>query len=185
MPTDEQNLSLYRARDEQGPVYLQQKYGRYCLHIAQNILGNWADAQECVNDAYLALWEVLAQRPPACLQAFVGGVVRNLSCKRYRHLRAQKCNAQFDLVLEELAECVDQAQVEQAWEAAEAARAIDAFLHGEKPAARCVFVRRYWYADSIEGIARALGMSQSKVKSTLYRMRKRLRTHLQREGFQI
>lgn len=185
MSTDEQILALYRARDERAPVYLQQKYGRYCLRIAQNILGNWADAQECVNDAYLALWEALAQQCPASLQAFAGGVVRNLSCKRYRHLRAQKRNAQFDLVLEELAECVGQAQVEQAWDAAQTARAIDTFLCGEKPLARSVFVRRYWHADSIQRIAQAFGMNQSKVKSTLYRMRKRLKAHLQKEGIQI
>ena len=185
MLTDEQILVMYRARDEQAPAYLQQKYGRLCLHIAKNILGNWADAQECVNDAYLALWEVLGQQQPDSLMTFTGSVVRNLSCKRYRYLRAQKRNAQFDLVLDELAECVGQSHVEQDGDVSETVRCIDAFLRKEKPITRHVFVRRYWYADSIAQIAQTFGMSEEKVKSMLYRMRKRLRAHLHEEGVQI
>lgn len=170
---DEELLSLLTARSEEAVSALNETYGAYCRAIAGNILESAEDAEECVSDAYLALWNAIPPARPNCLKAYLGAVVRNGALRRRRTLPEPAL---------ELDEALIGRDAER-WEAWALGEAISAFLRGERPESRAAFLRRYWYADSLEAVAVRLGWSVSKTKSVLFRTRKRLRAYLEKEGF--
>lgn len=181
--TDEAIIALYWNRDEGAITQTAERYGRLCRSIAHNILGNAADVEECENDVYAAAWNRIPPERPQNFAAFLGCMVRNIALDRYAYNHAQKRNSQFNLLLDELEECLAAKDgVEEQIEAGETAALISRFLQGLDTTVRKVFVRRYWYADSIETIARGFGMSQSKVKSMLLRTRNKLKAYLEQEG---
>lgn len=184
---DARIVELYWKRDADAIPATSEKYGGYCAAIARNILGNEEDAEECVNDTWLGAWNSMPPHRPSVLQAFLGKITRNLSFNRNRHDRAEKRGGgELPLVLDELSECVSGTDsVEGELDRKELRRAIDAFLDSLAPEKRTVFVCRYWYADSVRDIAVRTGMTESHVSMTLTRLRRRLREHLTKEGFEL
>ncbi len=185
--TDQEIISLYRQRREAAIAATEEKYGDYCHAIACHILRNESDAKECVNDGYFALWQAIPPASPDQLKAYLGRIIRNLALNRWKlSQRKKRGGGQVELLLSELEECVPAVvSVEQGAEDRTAARCIESFLYAQPEEKRLVFLRRYWYADSLGEIARAYHMSQGKVKSMLFRMRKELQEHLAKEGIEL
>ena len=177
-------IDLYWARDEQALTETQQKYGAYCWAIAHNILKNKEDTEECVNDTYMRAWHAMPPHRPGALGAFLGKITRNLSLDRYKHTRAEKRGGgQVAAALDELGESVPGGtQPEQELAAAELSRVLDRFLRNLPEKECCMFLRRYWYVDSIQEISLRYGMAEGSVKSNLFRIRQRLKRYLEEEG---
>lgn len=186
MLEDSKILELFLVRAEQAIPALEEKYGNACRRIAENILKNRLDAEECVNDAYLALWNTIPPQIPEPLRAYVYRVVRNLSITRYHANTAQKRNSYYDAALEELEPCLASAEtVEQALAAEELTRQINAFLATLDEESRMLFVRRYWYADDIAQLAERFQISRNRVSVRLSRIRSRLKRYLQKENDEV
>lgn len=180
---DQAIVALYWARDQRALAETAEKYGGYCRSVAGAVLPDPQDAEEAVNDAYLAAWNAMPPHRPALLGPFLGKLCRRAALHLWRRGRAQKRGGgETALVYDELAECIGGGSAETALEAAELGRSLDRFLASQPQAARRVFVCRYWYVDSVEDIARRFGFSQSKVKSMLRRTRQKLRDYLIKEG---
>jgi RNA polymerase sigma-70 factor (ECF subfamily) len=184
---DSEIIRLYWARSDTAISETEQKYGTYCRYIAYNILQNHQDAEECVNDAYLRLWNAIPPARPERLQTYLGKITRNLALNRWESASARKRGAgQTSLVLEELASCIPGgAPSDRLAEDLLTRDVLDRFLQSLAPQTRKIFVRRYWYMSSVKEIARDYGLSESKVAVTLFRARNKLKTVLEKEGIQI
>ncbi|MGL4374196.1 MAG: RNA polymerase sigma factor [Turicibacter sp.] len=183
---DEQIIELYIARSELAIIESKNKFGRFCKTIAFNILSNKSDAEECENDTYLAAWNTIPPTRPDKLSAFLGRLTRNIALSKYDYNTAQKRYGKFDLILDELEELVsDGESIEAIYDALQTSKAISNFLRKINEENRVLFVRRYWYCESIADLAKRYGISESKVKSSLYRTRKKLKHYLQGEGINI
>lgn len=181
---DGQIIELFWQRSEQAISETDQKYGAYCRQISKNILVNDSDSEENVNDTYLHTWHSIPPQRPACLLAYLGRIARNLAINKYKALRAQKRGGNFALSLDELDICTPSGlTVESELDRRRLGRSLNAFLHTQPGDVQVVFVRRYFFCDSIEAIAKRCGYSQSKVKSMLLRTRQRLRIYLEKEGY--
>ena len=179
-------MDMYFARDENAVKATKEKYGRLVKSISYNILGNTSDCEECENDTYLALWKNIPPEKPKSFAAYLGRVARNIAMKKYEYNRAEKRNSAMEDALSELGEIVSgDGEPEKEFESADITRAIEAYLLKKPKAQRRVFVRRYWYCESIPKIAKRFGFSESKVKSMLMRMRNELKTHLERNGITL
>lgn len=184
--TDQTIIDLFWQRSEDAIRNTSQKYGKYLTKIAMNILNYYEESEECVNDTYLAAWEQIPPDRPQKLLPYLGRITRCLALNRYDYLTAQKRNIEFTLQLSELEEClmgVD--SIETQYESGEVASVISAFLRMQNSDVRNIFIRRYWFSDSITEIASRFNMSESKVKSTLFRTRNRLKKHLESEGYHV
>ena len=182
--TDDQKIiELYCNRSENAIAETAGKYGRYCNAIAYGILGSREDAQECVSDAYLTAWNAIPPRRPADLGTYLGKITRNLSIDRLRtRSRKKRGGGEAPLALEELEEVVagsDSPENEAVRK--ELIAALNRFLGDLTRQERYVFLRRYWYLDSLTDIAEKTGFSGSKVASMLYRLRGRLKKQLMKE----
>ena len=180
-------LDLFWARDEGALSHVKHKYGRSLHTVAYNILSNNHDAEECVNDTLHRAWEAIPPRRPEFLGAYLSKITRNLSLTRWRAAGAAKRGSgQADLLLGELSESIPVPRTaEDQFDYNQTVRAINQYLRGIEAEARVMFVRRYFFGDSILDISRQLKASESKVKSVLYRARQRLKLHLEREGVYI
>ncbi len=179
---DAKIVDLYWERSETAIVETQNKYGKYCHRIAYNILHSDYDAEECVNDTYAKAWNAMPPARPSRLSTFLGKLTRNIALNRYAHDHAQKRNAHMDLVLEEVEEFLPHDEGIPLSDEITLRDAINEFVARLPKQTRMVFVRRYWYLDSIQVIARDFGMSESNVKVTLLRTRNKFRAHLERKG---
>ncbi|MBR6312213.1 MAG: sigma-70 family RNA polymerase sigma factor [Oscillospiraceae bacterium] len=181
---DSRIVELFLERDEAAVSEAGSKYGAYCRSIAMNILQSAPDAEEAVGDAMFAAWNAIPPHRPAVLSTFLGKLTRRAALKKVREASAQKRGGgQLALALEELGECLPgSGSTEEAVEAAELGRAVNAFLAALPAQERSIFLCRYWYLDSVADIASRFGCGQSKVKMTLKRTRDRLRDHLEKEG---
>lgn len=178
-----QILRLFWERAENAVTALAEAVGLRLQSLAFNILGNPYDAEECVNDTYLALWNAIPPAKPNPLSAYACRTARNIALKRLRSDTAQKRCPNHVLSLDELAECLSGKSLDETFDARELGRAIDRFLGTLKPAARTVFMRRYWFGDSVTQIAADLSMTQGAVSVQLNRLRKQLKQFLTQEGF--
>lgn len=184
--TDQTIIDLFWQRSEDAIRNTSQKYGKYLTKIAMNILNYYEESEECVNDTYLAAWEQIPPDRPQKLLPYLGRITRCLALNRYDYLTAQKRNVEFTLQLSELEECLTGTDsIETQYESGEVTSSISSFLKKQNPDVRNIFIRRYWFSDSITEIAGRFNMSESKVKSTLFRTRKRLKKHLESEGYHI
>lgn len=184
---DEEIIALYWARDERAIAASTARYGSYCHSISYNILHNLQDAQECVNDTWLAAWKSMPPHRPHRLSVYLGKITRNLSLNRVKHYAAEKRGlGQRELALSELEECIPSGgNVEQFIEEMSLAQSVNRFLYAQPRQKRNIFIRRYWYLCSIRDIAQAYDMSESKVASLLFRMRNELKSHLEKEDIKI
>ncbi len=180
---DNRIIDLFFERSEQAITELSGAYGVLCNNIAFHILGNAQDAEECVNDAYLGVWNTVPPKRPNPLRSYVCRIVRNLAIKQYHHNTAQKRNSVYDVALDELENCFPSSDsVEGAFDAAQAARCINAFLATLSRENRVLFVRRYWHADSIDDLAALFQTSNHNISVRLSRIRAKLNNYLIQEG---
>lgn len=183
---DNQIVDLYFERSESAISETENKYGRYCHYIAYQILENDEDAKEIVNDTYLKVWNNIPPNRPNSLKSFVGMISRQLSFDYYEKCHAQKRGGQVALVLDELAECIpDNNSSKDIGESIALRDALNKFIWSLKGKTRIIFVRRYWYANSISEIAQEYGMKESNVTVLLLRTRKKLKSFLCKEGFDL
>lgn len=177
-------MELFYRRDDAAITETDIKYGRSCRATAQNILSNPEDAEECVNDTYLAAWNSIPPEYPVYYCAWLISVVRRISLSRLRAKYAdRRGGGEYALCYEELSECISSgADPQGRAEAKELAAAINRSLAGLSRADRCIFVSRYWLMEPIADIASAMDCSVSRVKSSLYRSRQKLRKQLSGEG---
>ena len=184
---DRKIVDLFFERSEKAIAETAIKYGAYCNAIAFNILASSEDAEECVSDSYMKLWSAIPPQRPDSLKSFLGRITRNLALDRWDRLSAEKRGGgELPLALEELSECIAAERgVEQELDRAGLARVINGFLGELSPGPRQVFVRRYWYLESIKDIAENTGSSESSVKTSLHRSRTALKEKLEKEGFSI
>ena len=177
-------VELYWQRSEEAIPETERKYGKYCGTIAQNICHSPEDAEECVNDTWLRAWNRMPTERPSVLSIFLGAITRNLALDRWRVAHRQKRGGgETDLALEELSDCVPAPSgVERELEARELVRAIEAFVDSLEPTERRLFLGRYWFLTPVKELAERLDWSQSKTKTVLYRLRKRLLRQLKEEG---
>lgn len=175
-------IELYWARDERAVAETEQKYGAYCRSISYHILKDRQDAEECINDTWVKAWNAIPPQRPFALGAFLGKIARNISLNRYRRANAQRRGGGVvPLLLDELRDCSADGP-EQQLEAAELGRCLDQFLRQLPQKDCCIFLRRYWYMDSMEEIARRYHLAVGTVKSSLFRSRQKLKIYLQQEG---
>lgn len=183
---DDKNIvDLFWQRSEKAIVETDSKYGGYCFSIAYNVLANNEDAEESVSDTYIAAWNKLPPHRPSILATFLGKITRNISISRWRSRSAYKRGGgEIVLALEELDNCVDGTQdIEASSDARELSACLNRFLDSLPKDERDIFLRRYWFFDSIAVIAESYGFTKSKVTSMLHRMRGKLRKQLEKEGF--
>ena len=182
---DEQIVALYWERDEQAISETERKYDRYLLKIANNILNNQEDSRESVNDTYLAAWNSMPPHRPSILSAYLAKLTRRISidCFRYR-TRNKRMASEYAVSLSELSDCVSGGNTtEEIINAKALADAIGVYLRLQSKETQAAFLGRYYFLDPVKEIARYLGMSESKVKSLLYRTRLGLKEYLEKEGF--
>ncbi len=184
---DKDIVKLYWDRNERAISETSAKYGQYCTHIAMNILNNRQDAEECVNDTYVNSWNTMPPHKPALLSAFLGKIVRNLSFNKYRHEhRLKRGGYEISLILDELNEIVsDKESIEDNLIGEEMTKAISKFIKTLPDEKRYIFIRRYWYSDSIKAIADKCGHTENSVSVELSRIRKKLSDHLKKGGYDI
>ena len=184
---DLQIIELYWQRQEAAIEATAQKYGDFLFGLAWNILHCRGDADECVNDTYLKAWNAIPPQRPSAFRVWLGCITRNLSLDRWRQIRSEKRGGEeMDLLLGELDGCVpDGRGVEQTLEDREIAAAISRFLRTQSQTNRAIFLRRYWYGQSLRDIAITLGCSEGMVKSSLFRSRGALRAFLEKEGIAL
>lgn len=183
---DEMILKLFWARQEEAIAETDRKYGRMCSGISYNLLRDPQDAEECVNETYLGLWNTIPPQHPKVFSAYIAKLVRNISMKRLTYLNARKRNMGSVVSIHELEQMIpDGRSIEDHVAAEELARSIAEYLASLDYESRNIFLRRYWFFDSISEIAHRFGISESKVKSQLFRIRNRLYAHLIKEGLII
>ena len=180
---DTRIIELYWLRDETAIGETDRKYGTRCRGIASDVLQSREDAEECVNDTYLAVWNAIPPQRPANFCAYICRVTRNLSLDRVRRALARKRGGgEAALVLDEIAPFVaSRVSVERDYEAKELVAAVNAFLRTLSADDRVIFTARYWLMLPVAEIARRLGAKESRVTTSLHRSRKKLKRYLQEE----
>ena len=184
---DNKIIDLFFDRDESAITQTRTKYGLRLFKVCLNILRNSEDAEEIVSDTLYKAWEAIPPTRPEMLGAFVAKIARNLSINKWQSKGAQRRGGgEIDLLLSELGDCIPGGNsVEAEYESAQVQVAINSGLEKLDKTARAAFVLRYFHAQSIRDVAERFGMSESKVKSLLFRARKKLGAHLEKEGVSI
>lgn len=184
---EKQIIDQYWARSESAIAETDKKYGKLCHRIAFNILANRQDSEECVNDTYLKAWSIIPPKRPVKLSTFLGKITRNLALNRYEKYTAEKRGGgKVPVALDELTECIpDPNSVERIVDNRILADKFNFFLEGLPVETRRIFMRRYWELSSIQEIAGIYGISESKVKVSLFRTRGKLKTFLEKEGIAL
>ena len=182
---DRQIVELYWQRDEQAIAESDARYGKMLKSLSMSILHSDPDAQECVNDTWLSAWNAMPTDRPDLLGAYLSKIARNHSINRYRYLHAEKRNAGGELPFDELEDCLssDEGSPFREMENRRLVELLNRFLGSLDEEKRIVFVRRYYYCDSVADLERLTGFGAEKIKSMLHRMRKSLAVLLEREGF--
>jgi len=175
---DNEIIELFWQRSEDTLAECKRKFGGYCRMIANNILHNERDADECVNDTWMRMWNAIPPARPSRLKAFIGKITRNLALDRYEASRSQKRGGgAIEIALEELAEFPAPEADDE-----EITQIINRFLRSEPAENADIFVKRYWYLQSVKEIAAEYRYNENKVASLLFRMRGRLKLNLESEG---
>ena len=180
---DSEIVELFWSRSENAISETEEKYGWYCPSIAYRMLSSIEDSEECVSDTYLHTWNSIPPNRPENLKAYVGKITRNLALDRLKANAAKK-RGEVPLVFEEL-KVPDSHTVETEIDGKLLSEAITSFLRALPPVKRRIFVLRYWYFESLSGIASKTGIKESRLKGDLFRMRKKLAAYLDKEGFRL
>lgn len=183
--TDEKIIQLFFQRNEVAIDETNKKYGPYCFQIANNILNNREDSEECLNDTWIKAWNSIPPARPQHFKLFLAKIVRNLSFNKYKAKYTHKRGkGEVALVLDELEECIaGQSEVETLVIAEELQTTINGFVRGLPEKEGNVFIRRYFYSDSIKDISKRYHISENHVRVMLNRTRNKLRVRLEKEGY--
>lgn len=182
---DAQLIEMFFARNEHAIKETDKKYGKLCFRVADNLLRNKEDAEECVNDTYLVAWNKIPPTRPNNFTAFICKITRNLSLKKLESANAKKRSPDAIISLSEIESLVPDNSFTTDMTDEEVGKLISVFLRGEKELNRNVFLRKYWFFDSVSQIAEMYSLSENNVKSMLFRTRNRLREFLKKEGFEL
>ena len=182
---DHEIVELYFFRDERAIKETDLKYGKLCHSIAYNILKNNEDSEECVNDTYIGVWNTIPPEKPNHFMAFVCKIARNLALKRLEAATRQKRSQATVISLSELEEILPDESIASEISNEEIGKHISNFLRKEKAEIRKVFIRKYYFFDSISEIAERYGFTESKVKNMLYHTRNKLKEYFIKEGIEI
>ena len=176
-------LDLYFARAERAIEETGRKYGVPVRRVARNILGSEQDAEECVDDTWLAAWNSIPPARPDPLLTYLCKICRNRALSMWRDRHARKRDSSFDLALEELEDVLAaKGSPEREYEARELSAAVNGFLAGLSAEDRFAFLRRYWYGDTVKAVAARLGSGEHRITLRLSRIRRKLKEHLEQEG---
>ena len=182
---DQQIIDLYFDRNEQAITETDVKYGKLCHSIAYNILSNREDSEECVNDTYIGVWNAIPPTRPDNFMAFVCRIARNLSLKRLEFLKREKRSADVILSLDELSAVLPDERYAPDVSDEDVGRLISQFLRTQKEGVRNVFIRKYYFFDSVKEIAERYSFTENKVKNMLFYTRNKLKDYLIKEGVEI
>ncbi len=180
---DSKIIEMFFQRKDTAIEKLSEKYGSLLLKVANNILNNPLDSEECVNDTYLGVWNTIPPQNPNPLLSYVLKITRNLAIAKYHKNTAKKRNSIYDVSLSELENCFESKDTaESEFDAKQTAQIIDRFLLSIDKESRVMFVRRYYFSDSISSIAKRCLTSPHNVSVKLSRIREKLKNHLIKEG---
>lgn len=182
---DEQIIQLFFTRDEDALRQTDCRYGALLRRLSENIIRNKEDAQECVNDTYLKAWETIPPARPSHFFAYLAKICRNLAFDRLDWNNAVKRKAEVVALTQEMEECIPGAMQNENADGTDISRLVGAFLQGQARENRMIFVRRYWYGDSVSEIAQRFEISQSAVLMRLSRTRSKLASYLKKEGISV
>ena len=183
---DQKIIDLYTNREGRAIHETDKKYGRLCTSISMGILNDMRDSEECVSDTWLTLWNQIPPKKPNPFKAYICRIIKNLSLKRYEYHHAKRRNSQYDLSLEELEECINKEQnVEIHIELRELKWIIAKFIENLPKEKRILFLRRYWFLQSVKEIAQDYETTPKNMSVKLLRIRKELKEYLKEEGFEI
>lgn len=176
-------IQLFFQRAEQAIVEVQQKYGSFCRTVAMNLLQQKEDAEECVNDTWQAAWQRIPPENPRMLGAFLGRITRNLAISRFRKNTAQMRSEGLTVLLSELEHCVPSGQsTEEAVDSILLGDYISKWLETLSADDRALFLRRYWFGESLRELSREVGTGEGHLAQKLYRLRLQLKKALEKEG---
>ena len=179
---DREILALLFSRSEEALAALSAKFGHRLLRLAKNVLPTTQDAQEAVNDTFLAVWNTIPPKRPDPIAPYILRICKNISVSRLRVITAQKRSA-YEVALDELSETVGRNTLERIISARMLGQVIDRFLGTVTQPDRVIFLRRYWYGDQVKNIARQVGMTENAVSVRLNRLRSSLKNTLIKEGY--
>lgn len=178
-------VDLYWERSERAISETRTKYERMLSGISYSLLRSDEDAEECVNDTYLSAWNSMPSDRPIYLGAYLSKIIRALSIDKFRSKHSKRRGG-FEELCEELDECIpDPSSIQAQYENGQLAKAINRFIAELPEEKRVIFIRRYFYSDSVEQIAARMGFTSSKVKTSLFRMREELRQILEKEDMLV
>ncbi len=179
-------IELYWNRNESAIEETHKKYGNLCSRVSLNIVNDLSDAEECINDTYLTVWNSIPFDRPEYFSAYLCRIVRNLSLKRLEYNNALKRKPELVASFDEIEGCISSADnPENTLDAKLLGKAISGFLYSQKEQNRNIFIRRYWYFDSVKKISEDFGLKEDRISVILFRMRKKLKKHLEKEGFSV
>lgn len=183
--TDIRIIELFTSRSKEAVSALSEKYEKLCRSISYNILKNKEDAEECVNDTYLKVWDSIPPAKPDNLMAYVCRIARNISLDKLRYNLRSKRNGSTDALLSELSECIP--SMDNVEESADDTlkNAITDFLDGLSDRDRNIFVRRYFFCDDVKSISKRLGVTETNVTTILNRTRNNLKKYLSDNGIAV
>ena len=182
---DSQIIALYWERNEDAIRETDQVYGPRLFAISDRLLHSKLDAQESVNDTYLKAWDTVPPQRPVYFFAYLAKICRNFSLARIQWNTAAKRNAEVIALTREMEECIPDRSIERRLEVEELGQLLNVFLDSISSENRRIFLRRYWFSDSIQEISDRYHISQSKVKTQLHRTRKKLKEFLEQEGITV
>lgn len=178
---DSQIIELYFARDESAIVRTDEKYGRYCRAVAGRILSDRKDAEECVNDAYVGVWNAIPPKRPRNFKLFVGIITRNIALDRFDYNRAKKRGDGAEAAIDEFASTMSDGGM-PCDDVLALREIINDFLASLDSRTRIIFMRRYWYMCTVEEIAAGFKLTSANVRVILHRTRRRFAARLKKEG---
>ena len=182
---DSKIIELFFARNEDAIKHTEDTYGRRLFHLADNIVRNDQDAEESVSDTYMKAWDTIPPQRPEHFFGYIAKICRNFALKRIDWQKAKKRNAEVVTLTQEMENCIPDTYRNMEADERELGRILDAFLRTLTPENQMVFLRRYWYVDTIAEIAVRYGISESAVQMRLNRTRSKLAMYLAKEGIKV
>lgn len=184
---DNDIIELYFARAENAIGETQKKYGSYCKSVAYNILGSPEDSEECVNDTYLKLWNMIPPERPSHFAAFICAVARSIALNLVRHRTALKRGGgTYEQAYDEISECVASTEnVEKSVDERELSAIMSRFVGSLGYEKKMIFMKRYYHFMPVSDIAEEMGITEEKVRTVLHRTRKKLKAYLEKEGITV
>ena len=182
---DSKIMDLYWARNEDAIAETDAAYGGKLCGLAHRIVSDWEDAEESVNDTYMKAWETIPPQRPNYFFAYLAKICRHFALGNLDWRNAAKRKAEVIALTKEMELCIPDESRDRELAGKELGRLLNTFLAGLTPESRCIFLRRYWYVDTVAEIAQRYGISESKVKTQLHRTRKKLSAYLEKEGITV